>query len=385
MIKIAFNTFLIFLSISFNIAQSQSFADFLSRVKSLPDSQKYSVVDSFMNAVPGFPFTEQDSLAHFLYRGNATTINVPGDANYWNAAALPMTRISGTDLWYRSEIYPPDARLDYKFLLNGILWILDPLNPKQVAGGYGPNSELQMPLYEPPREIRYYSGIPHGSIHDTLFYSQILGNSRTINIYLPPDYSTRSDSFPLVLFHDGLDYLSLGSARNILDYLISQGRIQPIIGLFVPPVNRTEEYAGNLKDEFSRFIVQEVLVWVDETFRTRRSPAARATLGSSNGGNIALWLGLHYPEVFSKIAGQSSNVEESISTALAFNPPLNLMFYLDIGTYDIPLLQNRVQNLVTILNQRGYAFDYRIYHEGHSWGNWRAHLDNALEMFFSGN
>jgi enterochelin esterase-like enzyme len=150
-------------------------------------------------------------------------------------------------------------------------------------------------------------------------------------------------------------------------------------------VNRTEEYAGNLKDEFSRFIVQEVLVWVDETFRTRRSPAARATLGSSNGGNIALWLGLHYPEVFSKIAGQSSNVEESISTALAFNPPLNLMFYLDIGTYDIPLLQNRVQNLVTILNQRGYAFDYRIYHEGHSWGNWRAHLDNALEMFFSGN
>jgi hypothetical protein len=25
------------------------------------------------------------------------------------------------------------------------------------------------------------------------------------------------------------------------------------------------------------------------------------------------------------------------------------------------------------------------WHEGHSWGSWRAHLDNALEFFFPGN
>jgi enterochelin esterase-like enzyme len=384
MVKAAVKIVLIFFFIPCNIAWSQSFADFLSRVQSLPDSLKYFVVDSFMNSVPEFPYTEQDSLVHFLYRGNASTINIPGDANYWNAAAFPMTRISGTDLWYRSEIFPPDARLDYKFLLNGSLWILDPLNPKKVAGGYGPNSELRMPLYEPPPEIQYYSGISHGSIYDTLFYSQIMGNSRTIRIYLPPEYSTERDSFPLVLFHDGSDYLSAGSARNILDYLISRGRIKPVIGLFVPPVNRTEEYAGDLKDEFSRFIVQEVLVWVDGKFRTHRNPAGRVTLGASNGGNIALWLGLHYPEVFSGVAGQSSNVEESISTALASGPLLNLTFYLDVGTFDIPILQNRVHSLVNILKQHGYTLDYRIYHEGHSWGNWRAHLDDALEMFFPG-
>ncbi len=365
-------------------SQAQTFADFLNRVWSLPDSQKYSAVDSFMNAVPAFPFTEQDSLAHFLFRGNANGINVPGDANYWNTGAFPMTRISGTDLWYHSEIFEPDARLDYKFLLNGNSWILDPLNPQQVSGGYGPNSELQMPFYVPPPEIHYYPGIPHGRLQDTLFYSSIMGNSRTIRIYLPPDYSTRPDSFPVILFHDGLEYLSLASVQNILDFLISQQRIKPVIGVFVPPVNRTEEYAGSLKNAFSRFIVEEVLVWVDGKFRTRKNAEARATLGASNGGNIALWLGLHYPQVFSKIAGQSSNVEDSIADGFSDGPQLNLRFYLDVGTYDISLILNRVKNLETILNNRGYNYTCRIYHEGHSWGNWRAHVDNAMEMFFPG-
>ena len=33
-------------------------------------------------------------------------------------------------------------------------------------------------------------------------------------------------------------------------------------------------------------------------------------------------------------------------------------------------------------NQEATSIQYYEYHEGHSWGNWRAHIDNALEMFF---
>jgi enterochelin esterase family protein len=338
-----------------------------------------------MNAVPAFPYLEQDTLAHFLFRGNASTITVPGDANQWNPGAFPMTLLSGTNLWYRTETFEPDARLDYKFVLNGSNWILDPLNPQQVSGGYGPNSELRMPQYIPALEIQYYSNISHGALTDTSFYSTNLGNSRTVSVYLPPSFFYSSDSFPVMLFHDGLEYISLGNARNIFDYLIAQERIVPTVGVFVPPVNRTEEYAGNLQNQFSQFIVNEVMPWVDRKFRTRRDPVFRATLGASNGGNIALWLGLNYPQTFGRVAAQSSNVQSSISSGFQNGPLLDIQFYLDIGTYDIPGLIPLVDNLAQILQNRGYTYQYRVYHEGHSWGNWRAHVDNALEMFFPGN
>jgi hypothetical protein len=41
-----------------------------------------------------------------------------------------------------------------------------------------------------------------------------------------------------------------------------------------------------------------------------------------------------------------------------------------------------VRNFIPILQSRGYAHQYAEYHEGHSWGMWRAHIDDALEIFF---
>ncbi|UCE19037.1 MAG: hypothetical protein JSV84_01445 [Gemmatimonadota bacterium] len=365
-----------------SLGNAQQFQEFLSRVNSAPDSLKPAIVDSFMEAVEGFPLIEHDMFAHFIYRGNANRVNVPGDANSWDPSAYPMTRVEGTDLWYMKQTFESDARLDYKFVLNGSAWILDPLNPHRVSGGFGPNSELRMPDYVPAPEIEYYPDIPHGALWDTTFFSPQLGNSRRIRIYTPPGYETSSDSFGTILFHDGLEYVSLANTDNVLDYLIWHNWIQPVIAVFVPPVNRTPEYAGNQKDEFTAFIVDEIIPWVDSKYRTIQDPAYRSTLGASNGGNIALWLGLQHPEVFGNIAAQSSNVETSISSGFQNSPTLDVKFYLDLGTYDIQLLIPLVRGFKEILESKGYTFEYYEFHEGHSWGNWRAHIDNTLEFFF---
>ena len=366
-------------------ANAQTFADFLALLTATPLAQRPALVDSFMNAVPAFPYLEQDTLAHFIYRGNASTVTVPGDANNWNINGSPMIRVDGTDFWYRSEVYEDDARLDYKFVLNGSNWILDPRNPNTVTGGFGPNSELRMPAYIMPPEIAYYPNIAHGSTEDTLFYSINMGNSRTIRVYLPSGYQFSSASYPIILFHDGLEYTTLGSAINVLDYLIDRDLIEPVIAVFVPPVNRTEEYAGSLQNQFTQFIVNEVIPWLDSKYRTIPTPDKRAVLGASNGGNISLWLALNHPGVFGNVAAQSSNIQNSISSGFQNSSQLDLTFYLDIGTYDIPILIQLVQNFVPILQSKGYTYQYQVYHEGHSWGNWRAHIDNALIMFFPGS
>lgn len=370
---------LLFLSVS---SFAQTFQHFITRVNSAPEGQRTAIVDSFMNAVGIFPLIEGTTSVHFVYRGSASSVTVPGDANNWTISALPMTRLSTTDLWYRSETYEPDARLDYKFVLNGSTWILDPRNPFTVSGGFGPNSELRMPHYVPAPEIVYYPNILHGTLRDTTFFSTNLNNSRTIRIYTPPGYETSSDSFGIMVFHDGLEYVTLAHANNVLDYLIHHNRIKPVIGVFVPPVNRTAEYAGNQMVAFSSFIVNELMPYIDARYRTRRHPESRATLGASNGGNIALWLGLNHSNVFGNVAAQSSNIISSISSGFQSNPRLDLKLYLDLGTYDIPQLIPLVRNFIPILQTKGYIYQYNEYHEGHSWGNWRAHIDNALEMFF---
>jgi enterochelin esterase family protein len=293
-----------------------------------------------------------------------------------------MSRLSTTDLWYCTRVFESDARLDYKFVLNGGTWILDPRNPLTVNGGFGPNSELRMPTYIPAPEIQYYPGIPHGTLRDTTYFSTNLGNSRTIRIYTPPGYESSSDSFGIILFHDGLEYVTLAQANNVIDYLISQNRIKPVIAIFVPPVNRVAEYRTTQINQFSSFITSEIIPYVDSRFRTRHSAEQRAVVGASDGGNITLWLGLYYSNVFGNVAAQSSNIVSTISSGFQNGPMLNLKLYLDLGTYDIGQLIPLVRNFIPILQSRGYTYQYHEYHEGHSWGNWRAHVDNALEMFF---
>jgi len=340
------------------------------------------MIDSFMVVAraQGIPYIE-DTIANFIYRGSGSNVYLSGDFNGWSSTADKLNRVYGTNFFFISKIFERDARLDYKFIVDGN-WILDPNNPKTCPGGFGPNSELAMPDYIQPVEIKFYPDIPHGTLRDTTFYSSILNNSRTIRVYLPPNYESTTDSFPIILMHDGLEYISLASMHNVLDYLIAHNKIDPVIGVFVPPVNRTPEYAGNQINSFKNFIVQELLPYIRSRYKIKSGPENCAVAGASNGGNISLYLALNHPEIFGNVAAQSSNVISSISEGFQNNPKLNLKVYLDIGKYDIALLIPLVRNLKSILQSKGYELIYREYNEGHSWGNWRAHIDDYLTFFF---
>ena len=373
-------TVLIFCLFIFNPVYSQNFQSFINRINLLPESSRQAVVDSFILAQPRFPVTESDSLCHFIFTGSAQQLSMAGDATNWNPSQS-LLHVSGTNFWYRSEVYESDARLDYTFIVNGSNWILDPRNPYTCAGGFGANSELRMPDYILPTEVIYNAGIAHGSVFDTNFFSTNLQNSRKIWVYTPPGYSPQQQ-YPSIYFHDGDGYLALASIKNVLDNLISENRIKPIIAVFIPPVNRTDEYAGSQQNAFTKFITEEVVSWVDGRFSTVKEASQRANMGASNGGNISLWLAVSHPEIFGLVAAQSSNIQNNITTTLQNGGFLNLKFYIDIGTYDIPILIPMVKNFKQQLENLGYQYVYHEFHEGHSWGNWKARQAEILEYFF---
>ncbi|MGC8864151.1 MAG: alpha/beta hydrolase-fold protein [Bacteroidales bacterium] len=358
----------------------QSFSDFLNFLSSLPPAQRQVRVDSFMAVHPQTPFIENDTLCHFIYLGPAQKVQTAGDFTNWSYFS-DLAQVEGTTLWYYTRSFETDARLDYKLIINSNQWILDPKNPYTCAGGFGPNSELRMPAYVPPEETQYNAGVPHGQILDTTFYSQYLKNSRKIWIYKPAGYNPEK-RYPVVYVHDGDGYLALAAMRNVLDNLITWGQLQPLMAVFIPPVDRTEEYAGSKQSAFTDFMVKELVPWVDGRFSTLRHPWGRANLGASNGGNISLWLTVSNPDVFGLVAAMSSNVENNITLKVqqGVTPPVK--FYLDIGTYDIPILIQRVGDFRQLLENNGEVFFFQQFNEGHSWGNWKAHIDDALIFLF---
>ena len=368
------------LLISCTIAQANDFNALLERVGTISDSlSKRVVIDSFMQKNPILPLTNGTECV-FLFRGNASRIIVTGDHKQWSANGDTMQRIAGTDLHYVKNTFPLDARIDYKFI-NGSNWILDPKNPQTCAGGFGPNSEVRMPGYPEQPELIGNTDIPKGTIFDTTFRSTALNNSRAIKVYLPPGYS-QSQQYPVILFHDGIDYVNLAKAPAIIDRLIFMNRIRPIIAVFVPAVNRTPEYAGNSINTFQEFISKEIMKWIDMRFSTSINPMDRAVAGASNGGNIALYCAMKSPQTFGKVAAQSSNVISTIMTGYDISPALPLQVYADIGSFDIPVLIPLVNQFRQVLERRLYVHKHAIVNEGHSWGNWKAHMNEYLEFFF---
>ena len=378
-----------FLSVSSAASQHPgSFANFISQISLEPPSQRSAHVDSFMTARSsgGLPIVE-DSKAYFVYRGKVTSsIAVTGDQTQWSQSGEPLKNISGTDFYFLAEKFEPDARIDYKFIVDRE-YILDPLNPHEISGGFGPNSELAMPAYIQPKEVLFDSSISHGTVKSFYSRSRFIDDTLMMKVYLPPNYRNSARRFPSMYVHDGPDYLSLASMANVLDKLIALKKIQPLICIFVPPgADRAGKYRLEKRVQFASFITKELVPYVDSAYRTEKRSSRRGSMGCSDGGHFALWLGVEYSGTFGLAGGQSSTITDLLTTPIQKGPKLPVRFYFDVGTYDIMdpsynfLVLNRAFH--KLLESKGYDVTYAEFHEGHSWGNWRAHVANLLTALF---
>lgn len=361
------------------------FDQFLDRINSTPDSLNQVLVDSFIQTIQedtlfGYPFI-QDQVAVYLFQGGPYTNNlyVPGDHNGWDAYADRMVHIEGSNLYYLRKVYPADSRLDYKFIVNGN-WILDPRNPRRVTGGYGPNSELVMPDYVDPEEIKYHPDIAHGTLQSFSFTSQIKNNTRMVRVYLPPEYSETEDPYPVLYVHDGSEYVNLAFMENVLDYCINRDIVNPLVCVFVDPVNRNSEYWFDRS--LITMFVDELMPHIDTTYNISSNKDETGIMGTSLGGVTSFLFTHERSDVFGFAGCMSSalyiNNYEMIDLIEA-NPLVDVDYYFDVGTFESLLNQNRTMR--NALASKGYSFSYREYNDAHSWGNWRSHIDDLLRSF----
>ncbi|HVP57622.1 MAG TPA: alpha/beta hydrolase-fold protein [bacterium] len=353
-----------------------------------------------------FPLVE-DSLVTFVYCGKVTSkVCVPSDLNRWDTNGDQLAQLDEADFYWRTLALPTDARIDYKFYVDNV-WILDPLNPKTVRGGFGDNSSFAMPAYQEPQEIAEVKSIQHGTIVAHQFASKVLGNTRRIQVYLPAGYQPMgvagaesspggpgnqganadlgfAGSYRAIFVQDGGEYMTLGSMVNVLDNLIASRAIPPVVGIFIDPVDRNSEY--RLNPAYESMIMDEVLPFIRGKYDVARDPAKTAIMGASLGGEISAMIALDHPEVFGRCGSQSGVMgldDAKLINAVRTGPRKAIDFYLDCGRFGDVIDENR--QMQDALNARGYLLKYQEFNEGHSWGNWRAHLDDVLIFFWGSN
>lgn len=342
------------------------------------------------------PFTDQDSVL-FLYRGEADAVSWIGDFNGWGYDKKfhnQGKKINQTDLWFLKASFPKDARLDYKILVNGSNYLLDPSNTAQQWSGLGggsPNSELRMPLWKEDVDVETHIGTPAGTLTpDILFTSKILGYQITYRVYLPP--GTTSEKLDCIYVTDGYEYLhpKLGNMEVILNNLIAEKKIKPVMAVFVDhrePTNRgnnkrMQELAMN--ESYLNFFLKELIPAIEAAYPAKPEASGRAILGTSMGGLTATYFIFKHPDVFGMAGIQSPafHTKPQIYQLCADPPRTKIKISMTTGV--INDTEKEARKMKDILAAIGCEYHYREVNEGHSWGNWRNLISRILTDFFAG-
>lgn len=352
--------------------------------------------------MPSFPVVEKDSLLHFVYYGRAGSVLLNGNLQRWNDPdTLRRIDCGDASFFYRTYVVPSDARLDYQLIVDGTV-SLDPLNPNVTPSGYGPHSEIRMPKFVPTPFRRKDESVPAGTITEINFYrylrpplSRYTIAGRDVKVYLPHGYESMSD-LPVVYVHDGIQAIEFADVPVILDNLIAQKKIVPVVAVFIPPVARQHEYLTGGREMYVDALCNELVPMIDKNFRTAREPEKRAMMGISNGGHFTLYTVLSRPDIFRNAGGQSPTISAELleltqrqSDRNALPPGLKI--YLDCGTYDIRRYNPVWGDIDFLKSCREYSellASLRVPHffkevnDGHEWANWRERMPDMLIFFF---
>lgn len=125
---------------------------------------------------------------------------------------------------------------------------------------------------------------------------------RTSAIYLPPGYDP-AQRYPVVYLLHGMEgnpseYVDSLHIAATADGLISSGRAQPFIAVMPVAGPTVDPNGGEWAGIWEKYVVRDVVPWVDSHLSTIATPQGRALEGLCAGGYGAVDIGLRHPDTF---------------------------------------------------------------------------------------
>ncbi|MEM7351270.1 MAG: PQQ-binding-like beta-propeller repeat protein [Acidobacteriota bacterium] len=364
-----------------------AFGQWIAALEALPEGQRQAEVDKRSTEVEATPLHDEGGLVHFVWRGEADDVGLAGDPV--NQQEVGLHHVEGTDLFFASLELDPKAQYTYTFTVDFGNPTADPTNPHSVDNGGFSVSELRMPewpasahLEEPAEDA------PRGTLDTFQFRSEILDNTREVQVWRPAGYGQDAEArYPVLVLNHGDNLLRGGLMQNTLDNLVGKS-VAPLIAVFVPR-SAAPEYGGPQADDYNRFLVEELLPHVDRHYRT--DGEQRAIMGPGSAGVAAVYAALSHPEVFSKAATQSlypiAPVDEKLPEMMASAKTKPEHIYVVWSRHDYSFDPARRadeanQALVKRLEEAGIAYTEHVADYSPGWGGWRGQDDEILAALF---
>lgn len=292
----------------------------------------------------------------------------------------------------KPDIYP------YNFIVDGIQ-VMDPGNPD-----FFPNERFKASLVDIPGDtplIHSLQDVPHGTVVYTTYKSKVMdGINRPLVVYTPPGYESNTGMrYPVLYLISGTTdteetWYKVGRANFILDNLIAQGKAVPMI-IVMPYGNNFINVSGPaspdaipMYSKYSEELVNDIIPFTDNNFRTLADREHRAVAGFSRGGGQSLWAGLSNTDKFAYICSFSAYLtkeafEQNFSSFYVSPDETNRrmkLFWLSVGNEDF--LYKQAYEFMELLKSKRISTRTLITTGGHTWMNCRLFLSESAPLLF---
>ena len=337
------------------------------------------------------------------------TIYISGDFNLWNPADTNYIMTKDFDGNYIIELSGVDGDvIEFKFtrgdwdrtetLLNG-----DFLPNRVEVIANGTTKDFTIANWQD--QIGTHTITGNVMELDYNFYIPQLDRYRRIWIYLPPDYFTSTNYYPVIYMNDGqnvFDYATsfVGEwdADGTTENLINNGHIPAVIvAIANGEADRIDEYSpwthptygGGDGDLYAHFLMDDLKPYIDLNYRTLPDRENTVIGGSSLGGLISYYISLEYDEIFGKamVFSPSFWFDDSVNIfAENFIKEFDSKIYITAGLNEDVDMVPDINEVVSILTSAGFTEEEIISiirsDGAHSEWFWKREFDEAYLWLF---
>jgi enterochelin esterase-like enzyme len=341
----------------------------------------------------------EESRCTFLFRGDADEVSLIQRV-VGLPEQMPMRQLRGTDLWYLVLELPENSRVNYQLEVcrgEHVERINDPLNPKISYSPVGTSSVCFAHGYESPEWTEPDPAARQGTLEEIVVPSRALRRDCPVTLYLPARFR-RTSTYPLLVVHDGPDFLQYAAAKAVLDNLIDRFEVAETVVAFLHPKDRLTEYANSTAH--SRFLTHELVPYLETRLPLTGRPAGRCLLGSSFGGVASLSAAVKSPATYGSLILMSgsfvfTDIGNDHGGGPVFDPVVKFVnryrarptrvadrVFVSCGIYEPLIAPNR--SMVPTFESTGMTVRLVETRDGHNWENWRDTLRDALSWVYPG-
>jgi enterochelin esterase family protein len=274
------------------------------------------------------------------------------------------------------------------------------------AGRWG--SAIEIPAQD--EDFYAVKDVPHGQLRQSLYFSRSTGTTRRCFVYTPPDYDKDTSArYPVLYlqhgaFEDETGWGNQGRANLIMDNLIAAGKSRPFIIVMdnggnnfasgsrrgAPPApagaGGTGKTTGRPRFDFSAFariMTDELIPFIDASYRTLADQPHRGMAGLSMGGAQTRQITLSNLDKFSHIGlfsgGSIAATDPALADPAAFKQKVKVLFVSYGSKENTSAAKANHEGLETLGIKNTY---YESPNTAHEWQTWRRSLYQFAPLLF---